>query len=176
MVERNLSLSLQSLLWTLRKPARIIITLSALMAFVICMQAVLAYAALFLLVNRSSTPYAAFLQCTLSFGVLYYTMAALDAITRQFTINFALKLRTSVLSLATEKIFRLSRSTAINANLGSLLGTELQAFMQCISTFEVGLISMLAICGSLYGLTFIIGRFAYLALGSLFGKKTSWIY
>lgn len=146
------------------------------MAFVICMQAVLVYTALFLLENQATTPYAAFVHCTFSVAMLYYAMAALGARIRQFTTDFALKLRTTVLTLIAEKLFRLSRSAAAEANLNSFLGTELQTFIQCISTFGEGLISTFAIGGSFYGLTFVIGRWAYVALASLFGMLSSLTY
>lgn len=170
MLGRNLSLPLRSLLWTLRKPAVIITALSAAVAFTVCAQTILMYTALSLLSHKASTAYLAYLHCTLSFAVLYYAMAASDAKVRAFTTEFALKLRTCILSKISEKIFRLSQSTASQSNLPGLLGADLQTFMTCISTIPTGLINFFETIISAFALTFVIGRFAYFILFSILGK------
>lgn len=118
----------------------------------------------------------AFVHCTLSFGVMYYSMAVSIAKVRHFTTRFALKLRTSILSMIAEKVFRLSRSAVAETNLNSFLSTELQAFMECISGIPAGLSRVLEICGSIFGLTFIIGGFAYATLAFIIGKLIMFLY
>ena len=74
--------------------------------------------------------------------------------------------------MVAEKIFRLSKTTAAEANLNSFLGTELQAFMESISAVPKGIINILKICGSIFGLTFVIGRSAYATLALILGKSS----
>lgn len=144
--------------------------LSALVALIVCSQAALLYTALFLLANRTTTAYAAFLHNVLSFGLLYYAMAATESKVRRFTTNLGIKLRTCILQMCAEKIFRLSQSTATDVNLNSFLSTELQSFVECVSTVPVGLINMFEMCGSIFSLTFVIGGFAYFTLISILGN------
>lgn len=172
-LERNLSKPLHSVLWTLRKPGLIIAALSVVVALAVSAQAILIYTSLFLLSHQSSTAYAAYVHCTIGFAVLYYAMAASEAVVRQFTTKLALRLRTAVLSIVSEKIFRLPKSTATHASLARFLGTDLHAFMACIAAVPVGLINIFETILSAIGLAFIIGGFAYFILVSILCKPQS---
>lgn len=137
-----------------------------------CAQVVLVYTVLFFVVNGSSTAYAAFVHCTVSFGILYYAVAVSRDKAQSFTTRLALKLRRAIVNLSAEKLFRLTHGKATQANFSDFLGAELQTFMGSISAVPVGLTAALEVCGSAFGLSFLIGKFAYLVLALILGKSS----
>lgn len=70
-----------------------------------------------------------------------------------------------------EKTFRLPRSVVIETDISSLLGSELDEFLEAIRVAPVVLANLIQICWATYGLTFIVGNVAYLVLACFFGKS-----
>lgn len=130
----------------------------------------LVYVAISLLTNHESTSYAAFLHCALSFVALYSATAILEAKVSHFTVKLTLKLRTCILSMVGEKMLRLPRPVVIEIDISTLLGSELDAFLAGIRAAPVGLANMVQICCAVFGLTFIMGNVAYLALACILGE------
>lgn len=132
----------------------------------------LVYVAISLLTHHESTSYAAFLHCALSFVALYSATAILEAKVSHFTVRLTLKLRTCILSMVGEKMLRLPRPVVIEIDISTLLGSELDAFLAGIRAAPVGLANMIQICCAVFGLTFIMGNVAYLALACILGESS----